>query len=131
MDLPHRAGEARRSLRVLAAAWMILILAGCQDGTETPTTFGPALSVAEALMGAEGPVNVRGFIFADDTGTVTLADAMAESFPPQPAGATLTVVGLDLNPFNLESGGGRSWSVEPVEIVGNLQGQTLVVIAQG
>jgi hypothetical protein len=70
-------------------------------------------------------------LFVDSGGQVTMADAIAESFPPQPGGARITVVGLDLGPFDLSTGGGIRWSDETVEIMGTVEGDTLVVASQG
>ncbi|NIR40076.1 MAG: hypothetical protein GWN07_30085, partial [Actinobacteria bacterium] len=44
----------------------------------------------------EGPLLVNGYVFVGADGSVVLADAIAESFPPQPAGSQITVQGVDL-----------------------------------
>lgn len=89
------------------------------------------VSVADAL-GSEGEtVQVRGYLFVTPDGTVTLADAILESFPPQPGGALIMVVGLDLAPFDLSSEAGLRWTDDPVVVVGVVQDGVLAVSAQG
>ena len=63
---------------------------------EEGTASGPGISVGDALgqMGG-GPVLVNGSLLIDADGVMLLCDALAESFPPQCAGARLEVRGLD------------------------------------
>ena len=72
---------------------------------------GPGISVEEALdQVGGGPVLVNGSLLIDADGAVLLCDALAESFPPQCAGARLEVRGLDAaGQPDLQEGNGVRW----------------------
>ncbi len=95
------------------------------------TGVGPGISVAEALTsGLPGPFLVNGFIVTGSDGTVYLAETLAESMPPQPAGAQLTVEGLDLGTVTgLTSAQDTSWTDEPVQLLGTVTDGVLTVTA--
>ncbi len=115
----------------------VLIVAACGDddaATTTTTTqpgggrvaVGDPISVAEAIDApADRPHLVRGYLFVYDDGRMVIADAILESFPPQPGGATLEVAG-----FSVQGMAGMTdapadhelaqWSEEPVEILGSV-----------
>lgn len=103
----------RRTTAILAAVTVMIVvtvaLSACgssSDGSSastsassTTTTVGPGadvvLTVEQALSATPGQViAVRGFILATSEQTV-LCSALAESYPPQAGGASLTVTGLD------------------------------------
>lgn len=104
-----------RMKRVTSLTLVVVLLAACaaQGDPDDPTDGGaavlviadgapgdgPGLTVAEALT--HGPtddlVTVTGALFVDADGTVSLCDAIAESFPPQCGGDRIVVEGLDLD----------------------------------
>jgi hypothetical protein len=90
---------------------------------------GPPLTVAEALEAAEGEsFIVTGFLFVSADGSLVLADLIAESYPPQPAGAQVPVVGLDLQTVPLTEGpedveiAVTAWTDLPIELFGSIDG---------
>lgn len=101
------------------------------DDTGDPgpaTGVGPGISVEQALeFETEQPVLVNGFLVVDAEGKVTLSSALAESLPPQPAGATLTVEGIDLDDYQLSESQGVRWTDQVVQVLGTVEGETLVV----
>lgn len=64
-------------------------------------------------------VTVRGFL-VEDSGVVVVAEALAESYPPQPGGASLVVDGLDLSSLELEQQGPIRWSETMVTLSGTI-----------
>jgi len=131
----------RKTLAVLATA---LLLATCGDATadEPPTTVPPGggranvgdpISVAEALQAdPTALVLVEGYLFVLEDGTVMLADAILESYPPQPGGATIAVEGFSTEGMALEqappdSGLAKTrWTNEPYGLLGFVQDGVLV-----
>ena len=102
------------------------------QGATMPAESGPAISVADLLASdGEGTFLVSGYVFVIDGDAVVLADAIAESFPPQPAGAQVAL-DIDLQSVELSAADGNSdlaptmWTETPVEIVGVLMDGTLV-----
>lgn len=89
------------------------------------------MSVADAAAQADGtPVTVTGYVF-DDTGTVIIADLIAESFPPQPSGATLEIDQLDLAQFDgVSTEGAISWTDQPVTVTATVEGGRLTGAAK-
>jgi hypothetical protein len=109
-----------RTTAILAVAMLVVpaaVLAACGtsgngsgSATTAPasTTVAPGstttapggsvvLTVEQALAAEQGQlVNVTGFVMATVEKTI-LCSALAESYPPQPGGATLPLEGLDLN----------------------------------
>lgn len=84
---------------------------------------GPGLTVADALghRATDDLVSVTGALFVEADGTVKLCDAIAESFPPQCAGASLLVESLDLDSIaDLQEGGGVRWA-EQVTLFGSVE----------
>lgn len=83
---------------------------------------GAGISVQEAFD--HGPTDdivvVTGALFVDAGGEVRLCDAMAESFPPQCAGASMEVEGLDLGSVELEEANGVRWA-ESVTLLGSVE----------
>lgn len=95
--------------------------------------MGPGISVAELLAAtADGPFLVNGYVFVGTDGTVVIADAIAESYPPQPAGAQIPVEGVDLMQLPLVEGSvdveipTSSWTEQPVQLLGDLIDGVLV-----
>ena len=115
-------------------------------GGETPLAndaggtagMGPGKTVAELLdVTGEGPFLVTGYVFVGTDGTVVISDAIAESYPPQPAGAQAQVEGADLIGLPLVEGPvdaeipTSSWTEQPVQVLGNLVDGVLVGISAG
>ena len=88
----------------------------------------PFLSIADALRVDKGAtVSVQGSLLVE-TGKARLCSAFAESFPPQCAGPSLEVRGLDPTVVKtLNSEGDVRWSDEPVELTGTVAGGVLNV----
>lgn len=98
------------------------------DAGETMLSgIGPGISVEEAIAydGTE-PVLVNGFVYVYADGRVVISDAMAESFPPQPAGTQLDVQGLDLMQIPLTEGPADAeieivqWTDQQVQLIGSV-----------
>ncbi len=84
---------------------------------------GAGISVAEAIghQPTDDIVAVTGALFATPDGTVTLCDAVAESFPPQCGGERIRVEGLDLASVpGLQTEGEVSWA-EGVTLLGSVE----------
>ncbi len=103
------------------------------DDATIPVGMGPGISVAEALESTlDGPLLVNGFLFVFADGSVVLADVMAESFPPQPGGATIAVEGLDLMQIPLTEGPTDAeieitgWTDLPIQVLGDIVDGVLV-----
>ncbi|MDJ0497345.1 MAG: hypothetical protein QNJ89_05905 [Acidimicrobiia bacterium] len=108
----------------LVVTLIAMVLAACGDDDSNDTVAEP-VSIPDALE-TEGPISVTGYLFVLDDGRVVLAELIAESFPPQPGGATITVVGLDLADLALEQAPEGSelattqWSNEPITLTGSM-----------
>lgn len=88
---------------------------------------GGGLTIDEALTtDATGILAVQGFVVADDSG-IRLCDLLAESLPPQCGGASIAVADLDaVDPDELKSSQGVTWTDFPVTIVGEIIDGALV-----
>ena len=89
--------------------------------------MGPGVSVAELLAATtDGPFLINGYLFVGTDGSVVISDAIAESYPPQPAGAQVAVEGADLMQLPLIEGSVNSeiptssWTEQPVQLLGDL-----------
>jgi hypothetical protein len=98
--------------------------------------MGPGISVADALASTvDEPLLVNGYVFVFADGSVMLADLIDESFPPQPAGASVTVEGLDVMQIPLTEGPAdaeieiTAWTDTSVQLLGDLVDGTFVVDA--
>lgn len=150
---PRDTMNRQPTIRIASALLALgLVFAACGDDAETqevpptdtpavsdplPTTgdagetmlagTGPGISVEEAIAydGTE-PVLVNGFVFVFADGRVVISDAMAESFPPQPAGVQLDVQGLDLMQIPLTEGPADmeieiiQWTDQQVQLIGSV-----------
>lgn len=92
------------------------------------SAMGPGISVPEALArSAQGPVLVRGYVLAHGD-NVRLCEALAESFPPQCGGSSLTLIGLDLSARDdLEREGDVQWSASELKLLGEVGPGTFTV----
>ena len=123
-------------MRTLALIAMLAAaaLAGCGNEDEPATAVtqvsglgaGPAISIDEAIASAsDEPVLVQGNLLADRR-EVRLCSGFAESLPPQCAGPSLLVRGLNPEEVDgLETFGGVSWG--GVELLGVVADGTLTV----
>jgi hypothetical protein len=84
------------------------------------------LTVGQAVAVADGTeVQVRG-VLIEDGGTLFVAEALAESYPPQPGGATIEVDGFDITTLDgLESAGPVRWLDRPTTLTGVMVGGRL------
>ena len=127
------------ALGLLAAA----SLAACSDsddsndgggsGADAPgmSAVGPGISIAEARdSDLDGPLLVNGFLVAR-VGEARLCGALLESFPPQCGGDSLIVKGVDLDllagQWELQEAQGVTWSDEPIQLLGTIDGDLLTV----
>ena len=84
------------------------------------------LTVAEAAN-ASGQVVVNGFL-VDVNGESRLCEVLAESFPPQCGGASITMTSLEqIDPDDLMTEGDVTWTDFPVTVLGEMVDGTLVV----
>lgn len=133
-------GRALPALLLLAAGALVAACGddGYGDGraSSSPADSSPGvLSVEEARAAPAGErVTVRGLLYAPAGKPVLLCSSLAESFPPQCAGARLTVEGLDLASVEgLSTSAGNtdvaevSWSDRPAELRGTVDGDVLTV----
>jgi hypothetical protein len=90
--------------------------------------MGPGISIEEAIASdLEGPLLVNGNLLAE-SGEIRFCDALAESFPPQCAGPQLLVEGLKLDEVDgLVREGEVAWTDRPIQLLGDVEGDTLVV----
>ncbi|HSR48008.1 MAG TPA: hypothetical protein VLL77_08465 [Anaerolineales bacterium] len=101
-------------------------LAGDQGGTMI-AGMGPGISVADLLSATgDGPFLVNGYVFVSTDGSAIISDAIAESYPPQPAGAQVRIDGVDLMQLPLVEGPAdseittASWTDQPIQLLGDL-----------
>jgi hypothetical protein len=89
--------------------------------------IGGGLTVTEALeTNAEGVIAVRGFLVVNGE-QARLCEALAESFPPQCGGASVSLDSIDqFDPAELVTEGDVTWTDLPVTIVGEVLSGTLV-----
>ena len=84
------------------------------------------LTVAEAAN-TSGQVIVNGFL-VDVAGESRLCEVLAESFPPQCGGASITMTSLEqVDPDDLKTEGDVTWTDFPVTVLGEMVDGTLVV----
>ncbi|MCP3999107.1 MAG: hypothetical protein GY722_29190 [bacterium] len=86
----------------------------------------PVLTIADAAE-ASGQATVTGFL-VDVAGESRLCEALAESFPPQCGGASITMTSLDqIDPDELKTEGDVTWTDYQVTVFGEMVDGTLVV----
>ena len=111
--------------RTVAVVTLIATLFAACGADDSNDTAAEPVSIADALE-TEGEVVVTGYLFVLNGGSVVLAELVAESFPPQPGGATITVDGLDLDALDLEEAPDGSelattkWSSESITLTGSM-----------
>lgn len=128
--------DTRFRLIALAAAAVMSIAIACTGGADgTPaaqtdggpsaggaiSAVGPGVSVRDARASTlDGPLLVNGFVFVED-GRVRLCGALAESFPPQCGGDSLTLTGFPLEGFELQRSGDVAWTDRSVQVLGYVE----------
>lgn len=105
-------------------------LAGCGSGPAGPSTGAPdragGLTVEQALASdLDEPLLVRGALVAGPD-EARLCDALAESYPPQCAGASLAVEGADVDALATDEAQGVRWA-EDVRLLGTVDDGVLTV----
>jgi hypothetical protein len=114
-----------RTISLFAALLASVALAGC--GGEDEAGGSPVEIMVEEAADHEGPAVVTGSLLANGD-DVRLCAALAESFPPQCGGGSVTVVGLDLDTLDgLTTEGDVTWSDLPITVEGVLADGTLTV----
>lgn len=112
-------------------------LVGDPDCDDVPGTTGPpidppalgAVPVADA-RGIEGPFAITGY-YVDDGSGARLCEALAESFPPQCGGASISLDPGGVPIANLETAQGVSWSNEPIVVEGEISfGVFMLLVAE-
>jgi hypothetical protein len=98
---------------------------GTTTGQTSGIAPGPGISIDDALASDfDEPLLVMGNLLAQGE-EVRLCSALAESFPPQCGGASLHVVGLDLEEVDgLITEGDVSWTDRPIELLGVVENDT-------
>ena len=94
---------------------------GADPGVSTPLVGG-GLGIPEVLAGKiDGGFAITGFYFEDDNG-LRLCELLAESFPPQCGGAEIPFDNTAdvIDPDDLDSSQGVTWSSLPVVVVGEV-----------
>ena len=89
---------------------------------------GPGISIGEAMASnLTGPLLINGFLHVQND-QVRLCELLAESFPPQCGGSSLVVKGLNLMTVeDLTSEGSVRWSDQPVQVLGIVEDEVLIV----
>ena len=118
-------------LAVATIAGAVAAACGDDDGDldSSPISgVGPGISIAEALdSNLRGPLLVNGHLHVQND-QVRLCEVLAESFPPQCAGRSLAVNGLDLMTIDgLTKEGSVTWSDQFVQVLGTVEGEVLAV----
>lgn len=99
------------------------------EGVQPPTT-GSALApieISEVLAGSAGEVSVIGYVVIDGAGA-RLCEVLAESFPPQCGGASITIANPDLLTVALEQEQATQWTNERVRLDGTYDGSQLTLV---
>ncbi len=124
----------KRILVLLAVVTIAsVVAAGCSDNDDDPGSgpisgVGPGISIGEALASnLKGPLLINGLLHVQN-GQARLCEVLAESFPPQCAGRSLVVQGLDLTTVDgLTSEGSVTWSDQLVQVLVTVEGEVLTV----
>jgi len=130
-------------LLIATAASLLLVACAAADGMSPSDPANPppadasdaggaggtaprAYTLEEALAAdVDGPILVTGLLIDAGDGW-RLCAAVAESFPPQCGGDSVTVEGLDPADHDLQDAGGVQWS-EAATLFGELDGTTFTV----
>ncbi len=118
-------------LAVVTIASVVAAACGDDDGDLDSghiSGVGPGISIGDVFTSnLKGPLLINGLLHAQN-GQVRLCEVLAESFPPQCAGRSLVVKGLDLMMMDgLTSEGSVTWSDQLVQVLGTVEGEVLTV----
>jgi len=96
----------------------------------SPMLVDGGLTVADAMTtDATGVIAVKGFLLVDDSGA-RLCEVLAESYPPQCGGASISITNYEeVLSVPLSSTQGVSWTDDYVSFLGEMVDGTLVVDA--
>jgi hypothetical protein len=111
---------------IIAVTFALVTAAGCGGGgAALHGDDSSPLSVADALRTRPaGIFEVRGDVVAHPDGSARLCEGLAGSFPPQCAGQSILVVGLDLDALeHADSANGVTWGMATLR--GKLEGHVL------
>ena len=124
---------------VAALVGLLLLAVACDDddgdvapaGTPPSSAVGPGISIAEALGSTlDEPLLVNGFLVVQGD-AAEFCETLAESFPPQCGGESLSVEGLDLDAFEgLTTEQDTTWSDEPIQLLGEVEDGVLTTSAR-
>lgn len=86
------------------------------------------MTVRQAVAAPAGStVVVRGHLIST-AGETYVAEMLAESYPPQPGGATLRVEGIELSTLDrIEQAGDTTWATDQRIVTGRIEGGVLHV----
>jgi hypothetical protein len=89
--------------------------------------MGPGISVSEVDSAPDGEILlINGTLIVDPDGEIRLWEGLAESHPPQGAGRSLGVNGLDEDTIDWTEAGGVRWS-DDIQLLGHVVDAVLVI----
>lgn len=126
------SGRTSGVLRLTALLAALALLAGCggdEGETEPQQADEPkALSIAQALEEKPmGPVLVEGYVVSAKDRPIRFCSALAESFPPQCGQPSLRLDEIELEALEVTEHEGTAWTAKPVQIIGLVRGEALVI----
>jgi hypothetical protein len=100
---------------------------GLAGPADVPIAMGPGISVADVSGAPAGEVLlVNGSLVVGPDGELRLWEALTESDPPQGAGDSLLVTGLDESAIDWTEAGGVRWDAD-VQLLGRVEDGVLVI----
>jgi len=97
------------------------------DPPATATATAGVIEVADLVSGSPvDSVTVAGFVVLDASGS-RLCEALAESFPPQCGGSSVTIANPDQLDVELDTEQGVRWTNTRVTLTGSFDGDSLTV----
>ena len=129
-----------RLSRFATALFALSFVAGAcgdDDGAGSPALSSPATIGVDDAADHDGEVVVLdGFLLAAPEAVHRLCSALAESYPPQCAGASVEIVGLDVFSITgtttndeLPEGERTLWTDRPIRLTGTVEGDRLVLVS--
>ena len=126
-----------RIVSVLSGLMLATLILACSGDEDDPredsvsggasAAMGPGISIQEAKTSSlQGALLINGFLFVEGN-DVRFCSELAESSPPQCAGESLKVEGMDLSQVGeLQQANGVRWS-EEMQLLGEVEGNSLKV----